>query len=288
MAKRKISQGKKKSPKNKNSYKIYYYLTALIIVIALLFFFRTTLTMYYFMAKGDFEEKEYGNDYLEKKRKESEAVKIRTIIQRYRTNAFGIDISQHQGNIKWDSLSEIRKELPISFAFVRATRGVLVQDAFFNRNWKKLKQKNIIRGAYHYYDVNKSSTNQANNFIATVTLEKGDLPPVLDIEDVPKKQSLVQLKQGILNWLQIVEAQYKIKPIIYSNDAYFIYHIPDLDLSNYHIWVANYNLIDNPIHSQWSFWQFSKQGIIKGIAQNFVDLDVFKGDVEDLKEITLH
>lgn len=279
---------KKKKKNSNNIYKIYYWLTGIIIFISLIFFFRTTIIMYYYIIKEKFDKKEYVFNNLEKKRKKSEELKIQMTINRYRSYAFGIDISQHQGNINWDSLNLIKKDLPISFAFVRATRGIFYQDAFFNKNWKNLKQKNIIRGAYHYYDVNKSSTDQANNFINAVTLEKGDLPPVLDIEELPRKQSLTQLKKGILNWLEIVESKYKIKPIIYSNDAYFIHHIPDLDLSNYHIWVANYNPRDNPKHQQWSFWQFSEQGIIKGITQNFVDLNVFKGDINDLKKITLH
>ncbi|MDR2122216.1 MAG: glycoside hydrolase family 25 protein [Flavobacteriaceae bacterium] len=276
---------KRKTKKNKTSYRIYYWLTGIIILISLVFFFRTTLTMYYYIVKGQLEKREYGYSNLEKMRKESEAEKIQRIFTRYGGNAFGLDISRHQGEINWDSLETVKKDLPISFVFVRATRGVITQDAFFKKNWNNLAKKKIMRGAYHYYDVNRNSTDQAQNFIKTVTLEKGDLPPVLDIEDLPKNQSLELLKKGVLNWLQIVENEYKVKPIIYSNDAYFIYHIPDLD--NYPVWVANYNPMESPLHKKWLFWQFTEKGIVKGITQNFVDINVFNGNITELKRLTI-
>ena len=52
----------------------------------------------------------------------------------------------------------------------------------FNRNWKKIKEAGLIRGAYHYFLATKSGKAQAENFINSVTLLPGDLPPVLDIE----------------------------------------------------------------------------------------------------------
>ena len=282
---------KKKTTTQKSSFftrysrQFYYWLTGIIVILALAFFFRTTLEMYYYILKGRFQKDNYSYSQLDTKRTEEERTKIRLVLRKYQGNAFGIDISRHQGEIKWDSLAEITEGVPITFAF--ATRGVLVQDPFFEPNWKKLKEKNILRGAYHYYDVNKNSSEQASNFLKTVRLEEGDLPPVLDVEDIPSEQSLDRLKKGLLTWLKIVEDAYQIKPIIYSNDAYFIHHISDLDLSSYTIWTANYNWIEKPLHKQWMFWQFSKHGIIKGINQNFVDLNVFNGDLSKLKEITL-
>ncbi|MDR3271907.1 MAG: glycoside hydrolase family 25 protein [Flavobacteriaceae bacterium] len=271
----------------RNSRQFYYWLTGIVIVLALLFFFRTTLEMYYYVLKGRFQKADYSYSQLDAKRSKAEVAKIQFVLSEYYGNAFGIDLSRHQGEIKWDSLAEMTERIPISFAFVRATRGVLVQDPFFGTNWEKLKEKNILRGAYHYYDVNKNSTEQAHNFLRTVQLEKGDLPPVLDVEDIPSEQSLKLLKKGLLNWLKIVENAYQIKPIIYSNDAYFIHHIADLDLSSYPIWVANYNLIKEPLHERWTFWQFSEKGIVKGINRNFVDLNVFNGDISALRKMTV-
>ena len=45
-----------------------------------------------------------------------------------------------------------------------------------------------------------------------VKLKKGDLPPVLDIEKLPKNQSLDSLKVGLKRWLLRVENCYGVKP----------------------------------------------------------------------------
>ena len=56
------------------------------------------------------------------------------------------------------------------------------KDTKFDYNWKQAEKQNLLRGAYHYYRPNENSTEQANFFIKTVKLGKGDLPPILDIE----------------------------------------------------------------------------------------------------------
>jgi lysozyme len=277
----------KKNCKNEIPYRLYYWLTGAIILLSVFFFFRTSLIMYYYIIKDNFTIHELGNGNFQKSIKISEADKIQAVFKKYKSYAFGLDISQHQGKILWDSVQFIHKDIPISFVFVRATRGAFTQDAFFKKNWKNLSKKRILKGAYHYYDVNKNSTIQAENFIKTVTLKKGDLPPVLDVEDLPKKQSLELLKSGLINWLNLVEKKYKIKPIIYSNDFNFIHHISDLDLKDYIIWTANYNPIESPLHQRWIFWQFTEKGVVKGFTQNFVDINVFNGSIEELQKLTL-
>lgn len=277
----------KKNSKKEIPYKLYYWLTGFIIFLSVLFFFRTSLIMYYYIIKEKLAIGEFENANFQKSIKISEAEKIQAVFKKYKNYAFGLDISQHQGKILWDSVQDIHKDIPVSFVFVRATRGAFTQDAFFKKNWKNLTKKKILKGAYHYYDVNRNSTLQAENFIKTVTLDKGDLPPVLDVEDLPKNQSLELLKSGLINWLNLVEKNYNVKPIIYSNDSYFIYHISDLDLSEYIIWTANYNPIESPLHQKWIFWQFTEKGIVKGFTQNFVDINVFNGSIEELQTLTL-
>ncbi|TWP30965.1 glycoside hydrolase family 25 protein [Apibacter muscae] len=275
MKKRRINRKKKKKSNN-----IYYWLTALIIIISLALLSKFMIKIY-----NDFLKDSNNNHNLLNSRKISEEKKINSILKEYQNCLFGIDISKHQGKINWDSIHSINSNYPITFVFVRATQGIYKKDNFFDSNWNNLKAKKFIKGAYHYYNPDQNSSEQAKNFIKAVHLEKGDLPPVLDIEELPKNQSIDLLKKGIMNWLRLVENEYKIKPIIYSNDAYFIHHIKDLDLENYPIWVANYNPIKYPLHTRWSFWQFSEKGIIPGITYNFVDLNVFNGDINKLNTL---
>src|SRR4026207_1273253 len=95
----------------------------------------------------------------------------------------GIDVSKYQQTISWDAVKEMKvKDIQLGFVFIKATEGIIKTDPQFRRNWKKSKQAGMIRGAYHFFLATKDGREQAENFISSVDLEEGDLPPVVDIE----------------------------------------------------------------------------------------------------------
>ena len=95
----------------------------------------------------------------------------------------GIDVSKYQQTISWDAVKEMKvKNIALGFVFIKATEGIANTDPQFRRNWKKSKQAGMIRGAYHFFLATKDGKEQAQNFINAVDLEKGDLPPVVDVE----------------------------------------------------------------------------------------------------------
>jgi lysozyme len=155
------------------------------------------------------------------------------------------------------------------------------KDIYFNYNWKKLKDRKIIRGAYHYYRPNENSIKQANNFIKRVKLKEGDMPPILDIEQIPTVQSVENLRKGLKRWLDAVEKHYKVKPILYTNDHYFKEYLTKRDFKDYNLWIANYNNVRHPKTGKWKLWQFSEKGNLNGV-EGFVDFNVFRGDINDL------
>ena len=208
-----------------------------------------------------------------------------TLLSKYEANPVGIDVSEYQGTILWDSVRLVENNFPIRFVFVRATVGLDRPDAKFNANWDALKDKGFIRGAYHYYRPNENSVEQAKLFMQNVKLNKGDFPPVLDIEQMPKKQSMAQLKVGIRNWLKIVEEHYGVKPIIYSGERFYKDFLKE-DFPEYTFWIANYNFFVENLKSDWLFWQFTEKGNVKGIS-GFVDINVFNGTESDLNAMTL-
>ncbi|ADX68548.1 glycoside hydrolase family 25 protein [Weeksella virosa] len=206
------------------------------------------------------------------------------LMKNHRDKCFGIDISQYQGEIHWKSVEKINHLYPINFVVVRASMGKDGADKKFTSNWKKAKQKNLIRGAYHYYRPDEESELQALNFIAKVSLSPGDLPPVLDIEEYPTIQTKENLIKGLKNWLKIIEEYYDVKPIIYSYDKYYE-HILNEHFSDYPLWIANYNFDVTQPKEKWLFWQFSENGSVKGI-KGTVDLNIFNGNVFDLQNLT--
>ena len=199
---------------------------------------------------------------------------------------YGIDVSEYQGIINWESVSQINDGHQINFVIVRSTAGRNKRDRFFTSNFREAKKHNFIRGAYHYYRPNENSNDQASNFIKNVKLASGDLPPILDIEKISSVQSLKSLKTGIKNWLNIIEDHYGIKPILYTGAHYYKDYLKD-EFTNYHIWIANYNQVEDPLRNQnWSLWQFSDNGSVRGI-KGPVDLDLFNGNLADFKKYLL-
>jgi Lyzozyme M1 (1,4-beta-N-acetylmuramidase) len=221
------------------------------------------LQKYYKRFFGSGEEAEMGA-----------VVPMQTYRQMYpQYNLFGIDVSEYQGDVDWETLVDKNK---IDFAFVRATAGSDTKDRNFSENWRQLKKYNVPRGAYHYYRPNENSTDQANLFIKTVVIEKGDFVPVLDIEKYSKVQSVTSLKNGLLNWLSIVEAHYGVVPIIYTYSNFYEKVITDdKRFKKYPIWIAHYSEKENPkkLPSDWVFWQFCEDGRLEGI-ETYVDIDL--------------
>ncbi len=169
-----------------------------------------------------------------------------------------MDVSEFQGKIDWSLVKTIENDYPIAFVFIRATAGNDSKDARFKKNWLEAKKYKMIRGAYHYYRPNENSLEQAQLFVKTVQLHKGDLPPVLDIEKLPKEQSLTNLKLGLKRWLKAVENHYKVKPIIYTSEKYYDDFLKE-EFGDYLFWIANYNFYRERIKDDWLFWQFTEK-----------------------------
>ncbi len=199
----------------------------------------------------------------------------------------GIDVSKYQDVVNWQSVKNMRvQDISISFVFVKATEGLGNEDQMFSRNWKKIKEAGLVRGAYHYFLPTKSGKAQAENFINSVTLVPGDLPPVLDIEQafgVPPEK----LRQRAKEWLQTVQAYYGTAPIIYTNVDFYERYLKD-DFDGYLLWAAHYLQPSQPrIYRNWSFWQHNERGRVNG-CYTIVDFDVFNGDSLEFRKLLLN
>jgi lysozyme len=200
----------------------------------------------------------------------------------------GIDISKHQGIIDWKRVSKMRKnDIRVSFAFIKATEGITRQDDKFETNWKQAGQNGILRGAYHFYYPSRDANKQADNFLKAVTLTKGDLPPVVDIEysnGKPAKKICADLKVFIGR----LEKQYDVKPIIYTNINFYNTYLAG-SFDDYPLWIAGYFDHDrfyNEFTTPWILWQHSEQGKVDGI-RGYVDFNVFKGSLEKLEKMRI-
>ena len=254
------------------------YLLLLCTIIAIGYHYRDGLA-YYLSFKS--------NKITAEAKEEKRIADVRNfqVLQNKGTKIVGIDLSEYQGEVNWPEVNAIEEKFPIQFVFVRATVGNDRVDKAFDKNWLGAKDRKIIRGAYHYYRPNENSLEQAALYIKTVRLYKGDLPPVLDIEKLPKNQSVARLKIGLRRWLEAVEAHYKVKPIIYTGEKYYDDFLKE-EFSDYLFWIANYNFYREKMKEDWLFWQFTEKGSVPGIIGN-VDVNIYNGDLQQLQFITV-
>lgn len=209
-------------------------------------------------------------------------IRNREILYHYMDHVYGIDLSHYQSELDWEEMNWVYDDFPLKFVVLRSTMGWNGKDRFFTKRWQELRSSKFVRGAYHFYRPDEPSTEQADNFIKSVVLVPGDLPPILDIETLPKVQSVDRLKVGLKNWLTLVEEHYGVKPIIYSGQHFYETYLKE-DFKDYPAWIANYNHSAKRIPSYSMMWQFTEKGIVKGVKGK-VDVNVFNGDWQEFEK----
>lgn len=249
------------------------------IVLSFLFYFFPNESQQYW----DNIKKRWINVY-EKKKKSKQYRNFGVKLPKY--NIHGIDVSHYQGDINWEEVKKMNiKGDSISFVFIKATEGNNYIDKSFEKNWKEAQSAGLMCGAYHYFKPDIDGKEQAKHFINQVKMTKGNLPPVLDIEEIGEKK-WKEVKKELKIWLDLIEKEYNIQPIIYSNRIFLEDNLGE-EFKKYIVWVAQYKNLNPPEISfkNWTFWQHSSEGNVNGI--NFpVDLNVFESEnINELKNI---
>lgn len=182
---------------------------------------------------------------------------------------FGIDVSEHQGNIDWSKVSKFG----VKFAMIRASYGSSSVDKMFDQNVRNAAKNGIFVGSYHYcYATNTQDAKaEANNFLKTIKNYKINYPIALDIEDprqqVLSKTALTDIARTFLTTLAL-ENYYVM---IYSSTSWFSSVLDDSRLLGFDHWVAQW-ASKNTYTGTTGIWQFSSTGTVDGIS-GYVDLD---------------
>lgn len=212
---------------------------------------------------------------------------------------YGIDISKYQHingkkryGIDWKKLrishlgSISRKtvtgtvDYPIKFIYIKSTEGSTLLNPYYKKDYRAAKAHGFRVGSYHFFSPNSPAALQARQFLKHTIINKGDFPPVLDVEPLPsqiKKMGGAQvLFARVRTWLRFVEREVGVKPILYINQPFvnkYLNQAPDLK-HNYKIWIARYGEYKPDIHLV--YWQLCPDGRVTGI-QGHVDINVFNG-----------
>ncbi|MGB7876754.1 MAG: GH25 family lysozyme [Anaerolineales bacterium] len=218
----------------------------------------------------------------------------------------GIDVSVYDPVINW---AKVRSQ-GYRFAYIRASYGVennrTVMDTMFPSHWAGSKAAGMLRGPYHYLRAAQDGTKQAIEFLKIVKLEKGDLPPALDLEEVfNQNASNKQFMTNAEAFLKKVKAETGITPMVYSRTSFLKEKVsqpngkPPAWASNYRMWVAHWTYAfgetikpdEEPGWAPYTFWQYSgERDALDGITNEQgglvkVDFDVFRGTLEELFQL---
>ncbi len=200
---------------------------------------------------------------------------------------YGIDVSHHQGLIDWPKA----KQAGVAFAYVKATEGSQFVDPCFKLNWEATQAAGVVRGAYHFFRARVDPIVQAKNFIKQLKplLTGFNLPPALDIEYMPEIKTIdsIMLMANIKQWLDYVEHELGVRPVIYTNQSFwhdYIGHNPVF--AKYPLWLSSAVKQPGPPSSwhEWTFWQFTVHGKVPGIAPE-VDLSFFGGSKQEFLQL---
>ena len=219
---------------------------------------------------------------------------------------YGIDLSRHQHeknnkvyHIYWNKLRitdlgtlstktiKGKVDYPISFAYVKSTEGCTVLNTYYEVDYKAARAHGIRTGTYHFFSTKSAGVAQADYFLKCSKFNKGDLPPVLDVE--PTDAQIVAMGgpkvmfHHIRAWMSLVQKHTGKRPILYISQTFantYMPLAPDLG-DNYHIWIARYG--EYKPNFKLAYWQLSPDGKVRGIHGD-VDINVFNGYCNQYEE----
>lgn len=199
-------------------------------------------------------------------------------------DGYGIDISHYQGTIDWGSLGQIPYNLAtqrqgraqstasvsISFVMIKATEGANHQDKRHAENIENARKAGFVVGAYHVMTM-RDGDEQADNFIANSGLQKGDMAPVIDLEEsILGGKDKADVRKILKRIVTRLKKEYGVKPIIYCSHKFNSVLGCRESFPDNPLWVARYATDTRPEGAD--IWQFTDIGDIPGI-NSVVDLN---------------
>ena len=183
-------------------------------------------------------------------------------------NRFGIDVSNHQGDIDWDKVA-----CRAAFVFVKVSEGMTFEDPFWTAaRVRALRSAGIPFGPYHFATNRAGATGkeEARRFVQVARDrgwgKKGDLPGALDIETGRGGRAGVKFVREFVKEYRRLTGH---RPIIYTGSFWRDALRNPLVLSRCKLWLAAY--VDNwrPfIPRAWRkpwIWQFTDSASCPGV-----------------------
>lgn len=178
----------------------------------------------------------------------------------------GIDISQHNGSINFNSV----KNAGIEFVIIRlgwiGNKNNHTLDIKFEENYKKAKAQGLKIGCYIYsYVENETAMTSAISWVKEKLKGKTlDYPLFLDVEDSQISSLSVETLTNLCK--QFCNSFSEYVTGIYANKNWFTTKLNVNELTNYKIWLAEWN--GKNMHTanfKVDMWQYTSDGSVSGI-----------------------
>jgi lysozyme len=194
----------------------------------------------------------------------------------------GIDVSHWDGTMDWAQAVRAGAR----YAWIKATESLSYTDTQFKRNWLESDGK-LPRGAYHFWRASADPLKQARYFADVVGDDRGDLPPMLDVEDVHAPKMSGTVASDLAGCAAEIGRLFGRAPIVYTARWYWDTWIGvPVCLAKYDLAVAHYTVAQQPAlpkgWASWMVWQKSADGNGRGkefgAQSDDMDIDFFNGN----------
>jgi GH25 family lysozyme M1 (1,4-beta-N-acetylmuramidase) len=197
----------------------------------------------------------------------------------------GIDVSHWQNVIDWSLVRAAGKR----FAYIKASESTDFVDWMYATNKAQAQAAGLYVGAYHFAGPDAmpgDAIAEADHFVATAGLTRGDLLPVLDLEKTGGL-STVDLQAWVAAYLDRIYQLTGVRGVIYVSPSFWKNYMGDATwfaTNGYRVlWIAHWTTSADPTlpaggwgGNGWTFWQYTSDGAVPGITGR-VDLNRYNG-----------
>ncbi len=189
----------------------------------------------------------------------------------------GIDVSGYQGNIDYSKV----KQAGIEIVYMKSSEGSNYVDSHFERNYTEAKRNGLKVGVYHFLTARSVSqaNHQAQFFVSLISGKSIDCKLAMDFESFGNLNK-VQINEIAIAFINKVKELSGKDVVVYSNtyDAMYIF---EGEVTNYPLWVAQYEVSEPQNNGKWSSWvgwQYADNGEVNGINAR-VDMNRFTKEI---------
>lgn len=194
------------------------------------------------------------------------------------SGVLGIDISKYQPDIIWESV----KKSGIEYVIIRcgyrgAATGSLIQDPYFTSHIKGAQSVGLKVGIYFFSTAmnETEAVEEASMCAMLCSGNKISYPIFIDVESSNRagynSLTVEERTDNIRAFCKTIKSAGYV-PGVYANKTWLTTKIDADKLSEYKIWLAQYNPSGPTYEGRYDLWQYTSKGSINGIKGN-VDMD---------------